>query len=63
MISLPARLTGAAAPLVLGLMVEHIGRNALWISALASVSAFFALLLLRVDPSPSRSVQTGEQHS
>lgn len=63
MISLPARLTGAAAPLVLGLMVEHIGRSALWISALASVSAFSALLLLRVDPSPSRSVQVGEQHS
>ncbi|MEH2492602.1 MFS transporter [Bradyrhizobium sp. AZCC 2230] len=63
MISLPARLTGAAAPLVLGLMVEHMGRSALWISALASVSAFIALLLLRVDPSPSRSVQVGEQHS
>jgi predicted MFS family arabinose efflux permease len=63
MISLPSRLTGAAAPLVLGLMVEHFGRGALWISALASVSAFFALLLLRVDPSPSRSVQVGEQHS
>lgn len=47
MISLSSRLTGAAAPLVLGLMVEHIGRGALWISALASVSAFFALLLLR----------------
>lgn len=50
MISLPARLTGAAAPLALGLMVEHIGRGALWISALTSVSAFFALLFLRAAP-------------
>jgi hypothetical protein len=30
-------------------MVEHIGSSALWISALASISAFFALLLLRAD--------------
>ncbi|WP_051383162.1 MFS transporter [Bradyrhizobium sp. WSM3983] len=63
MISLPSRLTGAAAPLVLGLMVEHIGRGALWISAFASVSAFFALLFLRVDPSPSTSLQVGGQNS
>jgi len=49
MISLPARATGAFAPLALGLMVEHFGRNALWISALASISAFVALLLLRAD--------------
>ncbi|WP_439400944.1 MFS transporter [Bradyrhizobium sp. DASA03068] len=49
MISLPSRATGAFAPLALGLMVEHLGSSALWISALASVSAFFALLLLRGD--------------
>ncbi|WP_245454553.1 MFS transporter [Bradyrhizobium sp. RP6] len=48
-ISLPSRATGAFAPLALGLMVEHFGSSALWISALASVSAFFALLLLRAD--------------
>ena len=48
-ISLPSRATGALAPLALGLMVEHIGSSALWISALASISAFFALLLLRAD--------------
>ncbi|MDH6259582.1 MFS transporter [Bradyrhizobium sp. BR13661] len=52
MISLPGRATGAFAPLVLGLMVEHFGSNALWISALASISAFFALLLLRADQKP-----------
>lgn len=48
-ISLPSRATGAFAPLALGLMVEHFGSSALWISALASISAFFALLLLRAD--------------
>lgn len=63
MISLPLRLTGAAAPLLLGLMVEHIGRGALWISALASVFAFFALLLLHAgSPSPA-PVQMGGQGS
>lgn len=49
MISLPSRATGAFAPLALGLMVEHFGSSALWISALASLSAFCALLLLRGD--------------
>lgn len=63
MISLPSRLMGAAAPLLPGLMVEHIGRGALWISALASVSAFFALLLLHAgSPSPA-PVQMGGQSS
>ena len=45
-ISLPARTTGALAPLVMGLMVEHMGSQALWITVLASLSAFVALLLL-----------------
>ncbi|SFJ42846.1 MFS transporter [Bradyrhizobium sp. cf659] len=63
MISLPSRLTGAAAPLALGLMVEHIGRGALWISALASVSAFSALLLLRAGPATSAPLQAGGQNS
>ncbi|MGY3614571.1 MFS transporter [Bradyrhizobium sp. USDA 10063] len=47
LISLPARATGALAPLTVGLMVEHIGAGALWVSALASLSAFLALLALR----------------
>jgi MFS family permease len=46
MISLPARATGALAPLAVGLMVEHIGTATLWISALASLSAFVVLLLV-----------------
>jgi hypothetical protein len=45
-ISLPARTTGALAPLAMGLMVEHMGSQALWITVLASISAFLALLLL-----------------
>lgn len=63
MISLPSRVTGAAAPLALGLMVEHIGSGALWISALVSVSAFFALLLLRTEQPTSKPLQVGEQNS
>lgn len=63
MISLPSRMTGALAPLALGLMVEQIGSSALWISALASISAFFALLLLRADRTTSEPLQTGGTNS
>ncbi|WGD52434.1 MFS transporter [Bradyrhizobium sp. CB1650] len=63
MISLPSRLTGAAAPLILGIMVEHLGRGALWISATASMSAFIALLLLRTGDATSQPVQVGGQNS
>jgi hypothetical protein len=47
LLSLPARATGALAPLAVGLMVEYIGTGALWISALASISAFGVLFLLK----------------
>jgi predicted MFS family arabinose efflux permease len=63
MISLPSRATGALAPLALGLMVEHFGTSALWISALASVSAFVALLLLPTEQAASKPLQVGEQNS
>jgi MFS family permease len=49
LISLGARVTGALAPLAMGLMVEHIGSGALWVCALASLTAFLALLLLHTD--------------
>ncbi|WP_370138936.1 MULTISPECIES: MFS transporter [unclassified Bradyrhizobium] len=62
-ISLPSRATGAFAPLALGLMVEHFGSSALWISALASVSAFFALLLLRADRTTWGPDPIGGEHS
>jgi hypothetical protein len=51
MISLPARATGALAPLAVGFMAEAIGTGALWVSALFSLSAFAALLLLRTGKS------------
>lgn len=47
LISLPARATGALAPLAIGWLAATIGTGALWISALASLSAFVVLLLLR----------------
>ena len=40
LLSLPARATGAIAPLAIGLMTEHFGTGALWFSAIASLSAF-----------------------
>ncbi len=46
-LSLPARVTGAIAPLAVGLMVEYFGTGALWLSALASLSAFVMLMFLR----------------
>lgn len=46
-ISLPARATGALAPLAVGLMAQHIGAATLWVCALFSLSALAALLMLR----------------
>ena len=51
-LSLPARATGAAAPLAVGLLAEHLGAGALWVTALASVSAFIALFFLRARQAP-----------
>jgi hypothetical protein len=59
LISMPSRATAALAPFAIGLMVENMGNGALWISALASLSAFLALLLLRTD----RSYKVGGSHS
>lgn len=47
LLSLPARATGAIAPLAIGMMTEHFGAGALWFSGLASLSAFAVLLLLK----------------
>lgn len=59
LISMPSRATAALAPFAIGLMVENMGNGALWISALASLSAFLALLLLHTD----RSYKVGGSHS
>jgi hypothetical protein len=44
---MPARVSGAVAPLVLGLLMQSFGANVLWISAALSVSAFAVLFLMR----------------
>jgi predicted MFS family arabinose efflux permease len=46
-LSLPARATGAVAPLAVGMLAEHLGAGALWATALASASAFIALIFLQ----------------
>jgi hypothetical protein len=53
LLSLPARATGAIAPLAIGLMTEHFGTGALWFSAIVSLSAFAALMLLKSGRRPS----------
>ena len=46
----PARATQAASPLLFGVLMDHMGIGVLSISAGLSVSAFFALLILRARP-------------
>ena len=46
----PARATQAASPLLFGLLMDHMGIGVLAISAGLSLSAFFALLLLKARP-------------
>jgi hypothetical protein len=46
----PARATQAASPLLFGLLMDRMGIGVLAISAGLSLSAFFALLILRARP-------------
>jgi hypothetical protein len=46
----PARATQAASPLLFGLLMDRMGVGVLAISAGLSLSAFFALLILRARP-------------
>jgi hypothetical protein len=46
----PARATQAASPLLFGLLMDHMGVGVLAISAGLSLSALFALLLLKARP-------------
>jgi len=46
----PARATQAASPLLFGLLTDHMGIGVLAISAGLSLSALFALLMLRARP-------------
>jgi MFS family permease len=47
LLAMPARVSGAIAPLVLGLLMQSFGAHVLWISAALSISAFAALFLMR----------------
>jgi MFS family permease len=47
LLAMPARVSGAVAPLVLGLLLQSFGANVLWISAALSMSACGALFLMR----------------
>jgi predicted MFS family arabinose efflux permease len=47
LLSLPARATGAIAPLAIGLMTQYLGTGALWFCGFASLSAFAVLLSLK----------------
>jgi predicted MFS family arabinose efflux permease len=47
LLSLPARGTGAIAPLAIGLMTQYLGTGALWFCGFASLSAFAVLLSLK----------------
>lgn len=55
LLAMPARITGAAAPLTLGLAIEHFGIHVLWISSAISLSAFVALMLFSTKPVSSQS--------
>jgi hypothetical protein len=46
----PARATQAASPLLFGVLMDHMGIGVLAISAGLSLSALFALLLLKARP-------------
>ena len=47
LLAVPARVSGAVAPLVIGLLMQSVGANVLWISAGLSMSACAALYLMR----------------
>jgi len=49
-----SRRHGAVAPLAVGLLAEHLGAGALWVTAMPSVSAFVAFL-----PAGARGARVG----
>ena len=52
-LSVPARVALAAAPLIFGLLLDHIGPAAILLSAGLSIAALASLLLLRRRPIPA----------
>jgi predicted MFS family arabinose efflux permease len=57
-LTLPARVTQAAAPFVFGMVLQRWGASALWLSGGLMLSAVAALLLLRLTQSLSSAVPT-----
>jgi hypothetical protein len=57
-LTLPARVTQAAAPFVFGIALQRWGSGALWLSGALGLSAAAALLLLPLTrPAPSASTR------
>jgi predicted MFS family arabinose efflux permease len=52
LIGAPARIAQAAAPLAFGLMIDVMGSRVLIVASALSLSALFALFLLRPEPAP-----------
>jgi predicted MFS family arabinose efflux permease len=53
LIGAPARMAQAAAPLAFGLLIDAMGSRVLIVVSALSLSALFALFLLRPEPAPS----------
>ena len=53
-ISFPARVLQAFAPLLFGFVLELYGRNAIWLTCTLSILAFAALMVLRVSDKPEK---------
>ena len=51
-IGAPARAAQAASPFVFGILIDHLGAGALWISACLNLSALVALLAISARPQP-----------
>jgi predicted MFS family arabinose efflux permease len=52
LIGAPARIAQAAAPLAFGLLIDTMGSRVLIVASALSLSALFALFLLRPEPAP-----------
>ena len=60
LLSVPTRIAEASAPLLFGLLLDHIGVNAVLVSGGLCLAAFASLLLLRVRPTVATASATGD---
>ena len=58
LLTVPARMAQAVAPYVFGICLDRWGADALWLSALVGLSAFFALLLIPGRRTGNRPAET-----